>query len=169
MPSRVFLGLCGAALLALAGCDTPAVRARVHHGAFGKLSVSDRRLVLAGKIRSGMGADAVYIAWGEPDTKQTAAGCKDDVTEVWSYRRQLTLKAAMGSFDQWLPGNGVFGRTVPLTVNGGLGFGGVGNEGMTLYQPHLLIADDTIKRAEFEGGRLTTYEFFQAGSAAAAR
>ncbi len=169
MFSRALLGLCGVILLTLAGCDTPASRARVHHGAFGKLSAGDRRLVLAGKVRAGMNPDAVYIAWGEPDTKEAVPGCKDDITEVWSYRRQLTLKSAMNSFDAWLPGNSVFGRTVPLTVNGGLGFGGVGNEGVTLYQPHLLISDDTIKRAEFERGELTKYETFQAGSAAAAR
>lgn len=169
MPSRVFLALCGAALLGLAGCDTPAVRARVHGSAFGKLSAGDRRLVLAGKVRSGMNKDAVYIAWGEPDAKETVPGGKDDTTEVWSYRRQLTLKPAMDSFDRWSPGNSLFGRAVPLTMNSGLGFGGVGNEGMTLYQPHLSVADDTIKRAEFEGDRLTTYRFFQVGLDAATR
>ena len=169
MPSRVLLALYSLALLTLAGCNTPATRARVHQGAFGKLSTSDRQLVLAGKVRAGMSTDAVYIAWGEPDTKEAVAGCKDDVTEVWSYRRQLTLKPAMDSFDRWLPGNSVFGHTVPLTVNGGLGFGGVGNEGVTLLQPHLLISDDTIKQAEFERGQLTKYKSFQAGSDAAAR
>ncbi len=56
------------------------------------------------------------------------------------------------------------GRVLPLTLRGGFGFGGVGNEGMTLEQPHLLLTDDTAKRAEFEGGKLTRFDLFQAGT-----
>lgn len=164
MSFRVFLALCLASVLV--GCDTPGTRARVHHGAFGKLPAADQKLVLAGKVRSGMSAAAVYIAWGEPDSKQNSTDGKDP-SETWLYRRQLTLKPAMDSFDRWLPGNRVFGRVAPLVVNGGFGFGGVGNEGVTLCQPHLLITDDTVRRAEFTGGRLTRHEEFQAGNAAA--
>ena len=70
----------------------------------------------------------------------------------------------MGSFDRWLPGNSVFGgRALPLTLRGGFGFGGVGNERMTLEQPHLLLTDDTVKRAEFEGGKLTRFDLFPGG------
>ena len=122
-------------------------------------------MVLAGKVRAGMEAAAVYIAWGDPDVKRRSGEGKSPA-EVWLYRRQLTLKSGMDSFDRWLPGNGVFGRVVPLVAGSGLGFGGVGNEGVTLYQPHLLITDDTVKRAEFEDGKLTQTEEFQAGSAA---
>ena len=68
-------------------------------------------------------------------------------------------------FDRWLPGNRVFGQAVPLVVNGGFGFGGVGNEGLTLTQSHLAVPDDTVKRAAFEDGRLTRYKKFQAGDA----
>ena len=164
MNIRVLVGFC--IVLALSGCDTPASRARVHHGTFEALSHSDRRLVLAGKVRPGMSKAVVYIAWGEPDAKQHADGGKE-ASETWTYRRQLTLKSGMDSFDRWLPGNSVFGRVVPLVAGSGLGFGGVGNEGVTLYQPHLLITDDTIKRADFEDGRLTRTEEYQAGNAAA--
>ena len=162
MNLRVFLGCCGVALI-LAGCDTPGVRARCHPGAFGKLSPADRQLVLAGKVRPGMDKTAVYLAWGEPDAKGQAGDGKDPA-ETWLYRRQLTLQPAMGSFDRWLPGNSVFGgRGVPLTLRGGFGFGGVGNEGMTLQQPHLLLTDDTVKRADFEGGKLTHFDLFPVG------
>ena len=162
MNLRVFLGL--GLVLMLAGCDTPGVRAHCHPGAFEKLAPADRRLVLAGKVHPGMNAAAVYIAWGEPDSKRSSGDGKAP-SETWLYRRQLTLKTPMDSFDRWSPGNRVFGQVVPLVVNGGFGFGGVGNEGTTLYQPHLVFSDDTVRRAVFEDGRLARYEEFQAGDA----
>ena len=69
----------------------------------------------------------------------------------------------MDSFDRWPTGNGAFGPAVGLTLRGGFGFGGVGNERLTLYQPHLLLTDDTVKRAEFAGGKLTRFELFPGG------
>ena len=89
MSLRIFLGLCGVALV-FAGCDTPGGRARCHPGAFGKLSPEDRRLVLAGKARPGLDKTAVYIAWGEPDAKRQVGNGKDPA-EAWLYRRQPTL------------------------------------------------------------------------------
>ncbi len=153
-------------MISLAGCDTPATRARRDAAGFGKLSAADRTTVLAGKVRPGMTKEAVYIAWGEPDRKQTSADGKE-ATESWFYRRQLTLKPAMDSFDRWLPGSGVFGPTVPLSLRAGFGFGGIGNEGALQTQPHLLITDDTAKRADFTAGRLSAYDLFQAGLAPA--
>ena len=160
MSLRVFLGFSVA--LMLVGCDTPGTRAHCHPGAFGKLSPADRRLILSGRVHAGMDATAVYIAWGEPDSKRPSGDGKAP-SETWLYRRQLTLKTPMDSFDRWSPGNHVFGQVVPLVVNSGLGFGGVGNEGVTLYQPHLVFSDDTVRRAVFEDGRLASYEEFQAG------
>ena len=166
MTIRLFMGFCGVvAAIFLAGCDTPGIRARCHPAAFAKLSPADQRTVLAGEVRNGMGVDAVYIAWGEPDQKQNSGG--KDKAESWFYRRQLTLKAPMDSFDRWLPGNGVLGPTVPLTVRAAFGFGGIGNEGALQYQPHLLITDDTVKRADFAAGKLSGFEVYQAGFAPA--
>ncbi len=99
MNLRAFSGLCLAAALALASCDTPGTRARLHPGTFGKLSPADRSLVLAGRVRAGLSPAAVYIAWGEPDTKRRTGNGKDPA-ETWVYRRQLALQPAMGSFDR---------------------------------------------------------------------
>ncbi len=69
----------------------------------------------------------------------------------------------MGSFDSWLLGNNVFGeRGLPLTLHDGFRFGGVGNEGMPLEQPHLLLTEDTVKRTEFKGDKLPHYDLFPA-------
>ena len=154
MNPRAFLGALGAAAILLTtGCETPRTRAHLHPGAFAKLSAADQRLALAGKVRDGMNADAVYIAWGTPDEKRAATGGKE-ASESWLYRRQITVEAPMGSFDQWSVGHNVLVPAVPMAANSGFGFGGVGNEGELLYQPHLQIADTTSKEADFRGGRL---------------
>ncbi len=164
-PPMFSRALTAAAVLVLAaGCETPTTRARLHPGAFAKLSAADQRLVLAGKVRDGLTADAVYIAWGEPDEKRATTGGKEPA-ESWLYRRQVTVQSPPGSFDQWPVGTSLFGPTVPLVVNAGAGFGGVGNEGELLYQPHLRIADDTVKEADFRGGRLERHGVFRPGFA----
>ena len=140
-------------------CETPRTRARLHPGAFAKLPAADQRLVLAGKVRDGMNTDAVYIAWGDPDEKRASADGKDS-SESWRYHRQITVKAPLGSFDQWSVGNRVFGVAVPLAASPGFGFGGIGNEGELLYQPHLQIADELVREADFRNGRLQRHRFY---------
>ena len=142
-----------AAILLTTGCETPRTRAHLHPGAFAKLSPADQRLVLTGEVRDGMSTDAVYIAWGAPDEKRVASGGKE-TSESWLYRRQITVEAQMGSFDQWSVGHSLLGPAAPLMANPGFGFGGVGNEGELLYQPHLQVADDTVREADFRGGWL---------------
>ncbi len=107
-----------------------------------------------------MNTDAVYIAWGDPDEKRTATGDKE-AAESWLYHRQITVKAPLGSFDQWSAGYSLLGSAAPLAANPGFGFGGVGSEGELLYQPHLQIADTTGKEADFRGGRLERHRVFQ--------
>ena len=158
----VFLRLptLAATILLASGCETPRTRARLHPEAFAKLSAANQRLVLAGKVRDGMNTDAVYIAWGEPDEKRPATGGQEP-TESWLYHRQITVQAPMESFDQWSVGTSVFGATVPLATNAGFGFGGIGNEGELLYQPHLRIADASVKEADFRGGRLEDHREYR--------
>ena len=141
------------------GCENARTRAHDHPATFAKLSTGDQRLVLHGEVRVGMSTDAVYIAWGEADDKGTSGTGKDEA-ERWRYHRQLTIKAPLGSFDQWSYGNSVFGMTVPLASNAGFGLGGFGNEGGLLYQPHLLIRDATVKEADFRHGRLERFRVY---------
>ncbi len=162
---------------AVAGCATPVDRAKSHPAAFRKLSPADQNLVLEGRVRDGMSADAVYIAWGDPDSKKSAAAdvagkdAKDGVTssgkEVWYYERQLAVQSPMNSFDQWLPGNNLWGMTVPWTVNSGAGFGGTETEGTLLLQPHLRVVDAQVKRAEFVNGKLARWDMRQGNFAIA--
>lgn len=142
------------------GCENARTRAHDHPAAFAKLSAADQRLVLRSKVREGMSADAVFIAWGEPDEKRTTGTGKDEAVR-WRYHRQLTVKAPLGSWDQLSYGNSVFGMSVPLAANPGFGFGGVGNEGGLLYQPHLQIADATVKEADFRNGKLESSRVYQ--------
>ena len=144
MMFRTGFSLCGiiVILIATAGCESPLSRAHEHATAFHKLSADDQRLVLRGKVRVGMDTEDVCIAWGDPDEEQTKIEGKD-TTETWRYYRQITVTAPLGSFDEWSFGNSVFGMTVSGASNAGFGFGGIGNEGALLAQPHLQIADAT--------------------------
>ena len=67
--------------------------------------------------------------------------------------------------NQWPVGTSPFGSTVPLALNARAGFGGVGNEGELLYQSHLRVADDTVKEADFRGGRREHHRVFRSGFA----
>ena len=146
----------------LAGCATPAGRVRNHAAAFGRLSPADQRLVLRGRVRPGLGQEAVVIAWGHPDDRYEAAspgGSKEKTSrEVWVYRRQLTTYAPIGSYDQWPPGS----RRVPLGVglleSPGFGFGGSGYEGWLLYHPRVVYTESYIRRAVFVDGALKSYQ-----------
>ena len=148
-----------AAVVLAAGCETPRTRARLHPGLFAKLSVADQRLAVTGAVRDGMTTDAVYIAWGDPDERRAATSGKE-TAERWLYRRQITVQAPLGSFDQWPVGTSLFGPTVGPAPGAGFWFGGVGNEGELLYQPHLRIADATLKEADFRGGRLERHRVY---------
>ena len=153
--------LCGLAVAWMAaGCASPTCRAHRHREAFQKLAPADQRMVLAGHVHRGMSKEAVYIAWGEPDEKTTASAGKD-APESWLYYRQIVVQGVFGSFDQWSPGNNLFGTTVPLAINAGAGFGGIGNEGMLLYQPRLRIVDATVKTGLFVGDKLERYDIRQ--------
>lgn len=158
---RVFALALSSSLVAMtSACENARTRAHDHAAVFAKLSADDRRLVLRSEVREGMGTDAVYIAWGEPDEKR-ATGIGKDGAEHWRYHRQVTVTAPLGSIDQLAYGHSVLGMTVPLTANAGFGFGGIGNEGGLLYQPHLQIADATTKEADFHSGKLERFRVYQ--------
>ena len=146
----------------LVGCATPAGRAHRQAAAFGRLSPADRRLVLRGRVRPGLGQDAVVIAWGRPDEKYEAAGRggskETSSREVWIYRRQLTVYAPIGSYDQWPPGSRLVPPGVGLLESPGFGFGGSGDEGWLLYHPRVVYTDSYIRRVVFVDGKLKNYQ-----------
>jgi len=73
-----------AAVLAFAGCSTPAVRIRNNPAVFSRLTPAQQDLIRQGRIAIGFDPEMVELALGEPDhitTRTTAEG----VSEVWHY------------------------------------------------------------------------------------
>ncbi len=82
------LALAAASLL-LASCQvaTPAARIEKNPVLFESLPEQDRSLVLQGQIRAGMSPEAVFLAWGYPNS-QPYVGEKDGKRLVrWVYTR----------------------------------------------------------------------------------
>jgi outer membrane protein assembly factor BamE (lipoprotein component of BamABCDE complex) len=79
--------LAAAALLGAAGCasrSTIQTRRTERLGAYEALSPEDKALVDAGQIKTGMSADAVYIAWGPPAQVLESEDQNGHVT-TWQY------------------------------------------------------------------------------------
>lgn len=70
-----------------AGCAStdPQARARQRPG-FNALPAAERRLALAGQVRDGMSADAVFVAWGRP-TQVYRGTANGRPLEAWVYLR----------------------------------------------------------------------------------
>jgi hypothetical protein len=72
------------ALVAMAGCATPAYRIRNNPEAFNRLTPEQQNLIRKGQIAVGFDPQMVELALGEPDhvtTRTTAEG----VSEIWRY------------------------------------------------------------------------------------
>lgn len=121
------------AVLALAGCSTPASRIARHQRAFDSWPAEVREQVRAGKVSLGFTPEQVRVALGEPDrvfVRTTGTG----ETEVWA----------------WLDLGPQFGV--------GVGFGSGGPAGGALglgwesYDYHEAV------RVAFEGGKVSAIE-----------
>lgn len=77
------LGIAVGALM-LTSCSTTESRISDHPEIYNSLSPRDQAFVREGKIRSGMSADAVWLAWGSPDRK-IAGNMRGRETETWIY------------------------------------------------------------------------------------
>ncbi len=94
------------AALAAAGCagTDPAARAG-HRPGFAHVPAQDRQLALAGEVRAGMSADAVFVAWGPPThvyhgRAAGVGGGTPRTLESWVYLRPMPARpsADFGNF-----------------------------------------------------------------------
>ena len=84
MLAMLVLGI--AVVLGLSSCEssTPASRAAKSPAVMGQLSQRDRDAVMSGTIAEGMSKDAVFIAWGRPDSI-THGSVDGKRVETWTY------------------------------------------------------------------------------------
>ena len=143
---------------AAAGCSTPSKRAREHGSAFRRLSPADQALVLRGRVRPGLSQEAVYIAWGAPDWKTVRDGGKGDAgTEIWIYRQRITITEPINSYDYFGPYQGISGGGSAPALRPGYGIGGIGNENLLQFQPHVRSLD-TLRIMEFRAGNVEKFK-----------
>ena len=140
------------ACVCLAGCSTPARRARERPKSFHALSSADQKQVLHGLVHAGMDEDDVYIAWGKADLKLESG--KENGRETWLYECRLTIMEPFGASDQYGPYHGLGNPPMPLQLEPGFGYRGAGDEGFMRYQPHVRVVEVRYRRAEFADGKL---------------
>src|SRR3989442_4077558 len=110
------LGLAVAGLC-LTSCETLENRISEHQDMFNSLSASDQALVRAGKIRSGMSMNAVWLAWGSPEQK-TSGEMRGRPTETWIYIENRSAPYGSAYYPYYGYGPGFYGgfRAVGLVL-----------------------------------------------------
>lgn len=98
--------------------STPRTRIEKNPQMFSKLSAKDRQLVTHGLIREGMTRDAVFLAWGRPDSVSVGIN-RGRESENWTYEGQRPVRSMNMNMGF---GYGGFGY-------GGFGYGGLGGFG----------------------------------------
>ncbi len=76
-----------AAALGFASCQspTPATRIQENPALYEALPAKDKALVMQGQIREGMSPQAVYLAWGQPDSQPFVGQDKGKRLTRWVY------------------------------------------------------------------------------------
>jgi len=157
-----------AGALVLAGCSTTESRIQEHPEIFQSLSAHDQELVNRGQIRTGMSADPVWLAWGNPDQKARGA-MRGAATETWVYT--TTTSYGYGGYGGYGPGWG--GPYGPWGF--GLGYSGVVNThaghrflfyGNPWYDPFFYSYIPTYsypyKVVTFSNGRVVSFQYLVA-------
>jgi hypothetical protein len=127
-----------AAFLTSCAPNSPQGRIEKEPARYGGLSNSDKALVEQGKIKTGMSADAVYLAWGKPQSV-SKGGSGNDSTEKWLYTAQAPV---------W---------TNNISVGIGPGYGHYGG-GYYDYGPSITYLPYTAGIVHFTNGRVTKWE-----------
>src|SRR5262245_40634835 len=98
------LGIAAGALV-LTSCSTIESRISEHPEIYRNLSSRDQALVNQGHLRFGMSANAVWLAWGSPDSK-VIGNMRGHSTETWIYVYYAYPYYYYGAYG---PGFGFFG------------------------------------------------------------
>lgn len=147
------LALGALVLLGAAACSTPQTRAQKKSATFSALSKASQRLVLGGAVEAGMSQEAVFIAWGEPDSVDRQSA-KSGETETWIYERQLTQFAPLGAYeDRLIARTGNVSRRAPGSGAGGFASGGPFT-GRSFSHSGVRVLGYRYRTAEFVGGKL---------------
>ena len=96
-----------AAALLFTSCGTPGTRISQHPDIYQGLSSRDQALVNQGQIRYGMSRNAVWLAWGSPDSK-VIGNMRGHSTETWIYVHYATYPY-YPYYGPYGPGFGFFG------------------------------------------------------------
>jgi hypothetical protein len=157
MKTSFVLRLCLAAVTALffVQCSsTPRTRIEKNPQMFSQLSAKDRHLVTHGLISEGMTRNAVFLAWGRPDSVSVGVN-RGRESENWTYEGQrpvrsvnMTMGFGYGGLGGWGPyGYGGWG---PYGFGGGYPMLG-GGSGVT-YIPY------TAGTVDFVNGRVVSWK-----------
>ena len=125
-----------AALIAVAGCSTPASRIRSHQAAFATWPAAAQQEVSAGRVAIGFTPEMVLVALDEPDRRYTRT-TERGTSEVWMYMQhgpKFSIGVGLG---------GVSGNTA---IGGSMV---VGDEA---------FRDNEVMRVIFDGGRVSGIE-----------
>ena len=94
---------------------TPASRIAAHSAMFSQLPVAQQALVQQGKICEGMGEDAVFLAWGRPDSPPLVGQVNGKKIARWVYKGYEPVTVMNNSpYPAWGP-YGWYGYNWPTT------------------------------------------------------
>lgn len=118
MKAPFFLRLCLAVIAAVSfsQCSsTPKTRIEKNPQLYGRLNARDQHFVSHGLIQEGMTRDAVFLAWGRPDSVSYGVN-RGRESESWTYEGQRPVRS--------------------MSMNMGFGYGGFGPWGFGGWGPY---------------------------------
>ena len=134
--------LAGSVVLALlmVSCvsQTPADRIEKNPLIFNSLPVDQKLMVQQGRICNGMSQDAVFLAWGHPNTPPVEGESAGSRTERWVYRAY---------------------ESVPVMTTGvGFGYGPYGCHSVCYPQMETAFIPYDAAYVEFTNGKVTSWQ-----------
>lgn len=158
MKASFFIRLCLAVIVTtfFVQCtSTPRTRIEKNPQMFSKLSPKDRELVSHGLIREGMTRDAVFLAWGRPDSVSVGIN-RGKESETWTYEGQRPVRSMNMNMGFGYGGFGYGGFGYP-------GFGGFGPYGYGGYPmwgsgTSVTYIPYTAGTADFVNGRVVSWK-----------